>query len=207
MWIMPQLALQKILQTGLRRIKDNPALLDDIFGYMCEPTIAEDYGPSHVAEIKAWFLRTKIPVLHAWTFNAERIPCISIHLSGESEDESKVAVGDYYGDDENGDVGTTPIVSQLDVGILGTKNSDEVLWLYYIATYILFNSKLLAEQLGLKLQTFTASDWERRQEYAQENVWIRWIRFRCITQNFWSSEEAVEFDDVESMVDVESASF
>jgi len=207
MWIMPQIALQKVLQTGLRDLKDNPALIEDIFNYMHEPDLAVDYGEAYVAKIKDWFIQTKIPVLHAWTFNADRIPCISIHLANEAEDEQKTALGDHFGSGENGDFGTTPLVTQLDIGIHASKNSDEVLWLYYIVTYVLFRNKLYAEKLGLRLQTFTASDWDKRPEYMVENIWTRWMRFRCITQNFWDSvDRSQEIDDVEVMVDPESIS-
>ena len=206
MWIMPQIALQKILQSGLRDLKDNPDIFSDIFSYMKEPDINDDYGDNQIDKIKAWFLGTKIPVLHAWTFNADRIPCISIHLANESEDESKAAVGDFYGSDENGDIGTTVLVTQLDVGIHASKNSDEVLWLYYIITYILFRNKLYAESLGLRLQTFTASDWERKEAYSMENVWTRWLRFRCLTENFWQTvDPLVEIDDLVTNVTPVSA--
>ena len=205
MWKMPQIALQKVLQKGIKELKDNPELLEDIFNYMHEPDIEEDYGETYVAKVKDWFLNTKIPVLHAWTFNSDRIPCVSIHLSNESEDESKAAIGDYWGPGENGEIGTTVITTQLDIGIHASKNADEVLWLYYIVTYILFRNKLFAEKLGLTLQTFNASDWDKRQEYLVENVWTRWLRFRCVTQNFWDSISTYqEIDDVDVMVDPES---
>jgi hypothetical protein len=205
MWIMPQIALQKVLQVGIREIKDNPEILEDIFNYMHEPDLTDDYGETYVSKIKEWFLTTKVPVLHAWTFNVDRIPCVSIHLANESEDESKAAVGDYFGNDENGEVGTSPFTVQLDIGIHASKSSDQVLWLYYIITYILFKKKLYAESLGLRLQTFTASDWDRRQEYSTENIWTRWIRFRCTTQNFWSGDQGITPTEVELEVEVESA--
>lgn len=204
---MPQIALQKVLQVGIRELKDKPELLEDIFNYMHEPDLEDDYGVAYVEKIKSWFLETKIPVLHAWSFNADRIPCISIHLANESEDEQKAAIGDFFGAGTNGDIGTTPLVTQLDIGIHASKNSDEVLWLYYIVTYILFRKKLYAENLGLRLQTFTASEWDKRKEYMVENIWTRWMRFRCLTQNFWDSVEvAQELDEVEVEIDTESIS-
>jgi len=201
---MPQIALQKILQTGLRELKDKPELLEDIFNYMHEPDIEADYGEIYVSKVKDWFLKTKIPVLHAWTLNADRIPCISIHLANEMEDESKASIGDFHSDGTDSDNDTTPLTTQLDIGIHASKNSDEVLWLYYIVTYVLFRNKRFAEKLGLQLQTFTASDWDKRQEYLVENIWTRWVRFRCTTQNFWDDADKYnKVDDIEVMIDVE----
>lgn len=207
MWIMPQIALQKVIQKGLRDIKDNPAILEDIFNYMHEPDLEGDYGDIYVAQVKEWFLKTKIPVLHAWTFNMDRIPCISIHLANEQEDENKAAIGDFWGTgDDGGEVGVTALTTQLDVGIHASKSSDQVLWLYYIVTYVLFKNKLYAESLGLRLQTFTASDWDKRQEYLVENIWTRWMRFRCTTQNSWEAVAPREepFDTIDTDVNVQS---
>jgi hypothetical protein len=94
----------------------------------------------------------------------------------------------------------------LDIGLHASKTSDQVLWLYYIVTYILFKYKLYAESLGLRLQTFTASDWDKRPEYMTENIWTRWMRFRCTTQNFWDGEANVEVTGVDlEQVTAESA--
>lgn len=204
MWVMPQIALQKILQTGLREIKNNPEILEDIFNYMHDPDFESDYGAEYVDKIKTWFLQTKIPVLHAWSFNAERIPCISIHLANESEDESKAAMGDYFGPGETANIDITPFTVQLDVGIHASKSSDQVLWLYYIATYVLFKYKRTSERMGMHLQTFTASDWDKRSEYMTENIWTRWIRFRCTTTNFWDAEANTGPYDVVVETEVEA---
>lgn len=208
MWIMPQIALQKVLQVGLREIKSNPEIIDEIFSYMSEDDLSADYGSNYVAQIKEWFVSTKIPVLHAWSFNADRIPCIAIHLANESEDESKASMGDYLGiDSDSNEIGVGATTTQLDIGIHASKSSDQVLWLYYIVSYVLFKQKRFAEQLGMQIHTFTASDWDRRQEYSAENIWTRWIRFRCTTQNTWTAVEAREeaFDTIETDVDAESA--
>ena len=191
---MPQIAVQRVLQQGIRQLKDNPALLEDIFNYMHEDGIADDYGVEYVNEVKQWFLTTKIPVLHAWTFNMDRIPCITIHLASENEDEGKAAIGDYWGVEDEIETGTTPFSVQIDIGIHASKTSDQVLWMYYIISYILFTSKPYAESLGLRLQTFNASDWDKRPEYMTENIWTRWIRFRCITQNYWDSAVGTDHD-------------
>lgn len=204
MWIMPQIALQRVIQHGIRQLKDNPAALEEIFNYMHEGDISEDYGADYVDEVKRWFMTTKIPVLHAWTFNTDRIPCVTIHLASEQEDETKASLNDYWGEEDGNQLGTTPFTVQLDIGIHASKTSDQVLWMYYIVSYILFKNKVYAEKLGLSLQTFSASDWEKRPEYMTENIWTRWIRFRCTTQNFWESAKGQEYK-VETEIAVDSA--
>ena len=203
MWIMPQIAVQKLLQDGLKELRSNPSLLDEVFEYMHEPMFESDYGEEYVEKIKTWFAKTRLPVLHAWTFNIDRVPCISIHLSDEREDETKAAVGDHWGDDEDGTTGVAVFSCQVDIGIHASKTGDQVLWLYYIISYLLFKYKVIAEQMGIQLHSYGASDWDKRPEYMAENVWTRWIRFRCITENTWISSAKKEFD-VEVDLEVES---
>jgi hypothetical protein len=200
---MPQIALQKVIQVGIRDLKDNPDQLDDIFNYMTEEDIENDYGDQYIDKVKQWFLTTKVPVLHAWSFNADRIPCISIHLANEAEDENKAGIGDYFGDGSDGEIGISVFSVQLDIGIHASKDADKVLWLYYIISYILFKHKRYAEKLGLQLQTFSASDWDKRPEYMTENIWTRWIRFKCVTQNSWDSEPFTEPDSINLELEVE----
>ena len=204
MWTMPQIGVQKILENGMAGIKGNLALIDEIFGYLNEDYLVSDYGPTYTAKIKSWFAQTKVPVLHAWSFNAERIPCISVHLAQESEDESKAAMGDIWGMDENGMVGVANFNCQIDIGIHASKTSDQVLWLYYITSYILFTRKQEFINLGMQLQTYTASDWDRAEQYSVENIWTRWIRMRCTSNNFWTMQPYTTVDSIDTELSFES---
>ncbi|MEM4726480.1 MAG: hypothetical protein QXG63_06025 [Nitrososphaerales archaeon] len=148
-------------------------------------------------EVWKWFSTTKIPVVKAWNFNVQQIPCISVHLANETEDESKAAMYDLAGVfDENGETGTGVFTCMIDIGIHANRAGDHVLWLYYIVAYILFKHKLMAHRLGLKLHTFSASDYSKDSSKMTENIWTRWIRFRCTTQNFWAAERFFEVEDI-----------
>jgi hypothetical protein len=54
----------------------------------------------------------------------------------------------------------------------------------------------MAHRLGLKLHTFSASDYNKDNNKAAENIWTRWVRFRCTTQNFWDADR---FKDIEEI--------
>ena len=208
MWIMPQIAMMQIISKGIKEMKANPAMLEEVFGYMKLEGISDTYGDKYVEQIKAWFTGVKIPVVHAWGISADRIPCVSIHLSSESEDESKAALNDYWGEDENTTIGHAVFTVNLDIGIFASKTGDQVLWLYYIVSYILFMYKKDIESLGLHLQTYSTSDWDRRNEYNIENIWTRWIKFKCTTSNQWTRELKSTYDvrsevEVESMFDID----
>jgi hypothetical protein len=137
-----------------------------------------------------WFTTTKIPVMQAWSFDLAKVPGVSIHLADESEDESKASVNDYFGQEydefgeEVGEVKVNVNSVSLDIGIHADKSKDHVLWIYYIINYIFIKEKLLARKLGLQLITFRASEYNRESKYMADNVWSRWIRFRCTVQNY-----------------------
>lgn len=203
--VMPQIALHRIIAEGVQILKNNINVLDDIFQYYTVDPINKDYGQEYIDQIKEWFKNTKIPVVQAWSLNMSKVPQISVQLAQESEAEDKASMGDYWGDGEDGTIGVSAFNVNLDVMIFGTKNSDEVLWLYYIVNYILFKRKRQAEALGLQLHTFSATDYARDWPKLPENVWVRTIRFRATVQNFWDSEPFLDIGDLETVVLVESS--
>lgn len=206
MQILTQVALQRLLQAGIKAIKNDLTILDEVFrGYTCTP-MDVDYGQEYVDNIKTWFSSTKIPVVQSWGYDPQTIPQISVHLGTESEDEGKAAFDDHMGanpDTADNETSVSVFDVNLDIGLHTSKNGDEVLWLYYITSYILFKNKRLAEWLGLQQQTFSATEYTKASQYATDNVWTRWIRFRCVVQNMWFGEPFITIDDLVLNVDEE----
>lgn len=187
-FIMPEVVVRKVLDFGIKELRKDRVAFDDLFAEFTKHELNPDFGPQYVGQIWEWFTTTKIPVIQAWSFNAQQIPCISIHLANETEDESKAAMDDLAGVGANNEIGTGVFTVMVDVGIHTNRGGDHVLWLYYICAYILFKHKLMAERLGLRLHTFSATDYSKDAEKAANNVWTRWVRFRCTTQNFWAAD-------------------
>lgn len=196
-WILPEIVLQKVLTHGIKELRTNKAVFLDIFSqYTCNE-LNQEYGPAYLEQIWNWFSTTKIPVVQAWSFNAQKVPCISVHLANETEDESKAAMGDIAGVLSSvGETGTGVFTVMVDIGIHANKAGDHVLWIYYIVSYILFRHKMMAERMGLKLHTFSASDYNKDAKYMAENIWTRWIRFRSTTQNFWDGDAFINIEDI-----------
>lgn len=190
--VIPQVALHRVIWQGVSILKQNPDILDDIFSYYLVEPIQRDYGQKYIDNIKTWFTNIEIPVVQAWSINPQQAPQIAIRLASEQEDENKAAINDHWGMGDDGDIGTSPFVVNLDILIMSPMNSDEALWLYYIVNYILFKRKRHAERLGLQLQTFSATDNARDSGKLADNIWVRTIRFRCIVQNFWDANPYME---------------
>lgn len=206
---MPEIAVRKIIDYGIKQLRKNKPAFDDLFNMFVTDELAADYGEDYRNKIWGWFSETKIPVIQAWAFNAQKIPCVSVHLANETEDESKASIGDYAGDfDGQTETGTGVFTAMIDIGIHANRGGDHVLWMYYIVSYILFKHKLMAHRLGLKLHTYSASDYTKDTMHMAENTWTRWIRFRCTTENFWDAEQFIDVEDVnlEKKIGLESAS-
>ncbi len=200
--ILPEIVLQRVIQQGIKDLRARPAAFKEIFDQMNDPEFADNYGQAHIDSIRTWFQQTKLPVVQAHAFDATNLPSIAIHLGVENEDESKSAMGDLAGMDENDGevlVGVDQVV--LDIGIHADRSKDDVLWLYYILKYILYKNKPLARKLGLQLHTFSVSEYNKQAQYAAENVWTRWIRFRCTVQN-WIDGDAYNPPITDTVVDL-----
>lgn len=196
-FVMPEIVVQKVLDHGIKQLRANKAEFYDLFAQFTQDELNQDYGPKYLDELWKWFSTTKIPVVKAWSFNAQVIPCISVHLANETEDEAKASIGDYMGEfGEGGETGTGVFTAMVDIGIHANKAGDHVLWLYYIVAYVLFKHKLMAHRLGLKLHTFSASDYNKDSNKMTENIWTRWVRFRCTTQNFWDAEKFIDIEEI-----------
>jgi hypothetical protein len=209
-FVMPEIVIQKVLEYGIKRLRANKAEFYDLFAQFTQDELAADYGDKYLDEVWKWFSTTKLPVVKAWSFNAQVIPCISVHLANETEDESKAGLFDLAGVfDEEGETGTGVMTAMVDIGIHANKAGDHVLWIYYIVAYILFKHKLMAHRLGLKLHTFSASDYNKDNNKMTENIRTRWVRFRCTTQNFWDAErfgDPIEEINTDPAVGLEPAS-
>lgn len=210
-FIMPEIVVQRVIQEGIKNLRDNPDAFDDIFDTFKCAEMEAAYGQGYIDQIKQWFNDTKIPVVQAWSLNPERIPCYSIHLASEMEDEQKAAIGDdfsgdFIGEDADNNITTGVFTVYIDIGIHADKSGDNVLWLYYIMAYIMFKEKRRAERLGLKLQTWSASDYNRDSQKLAENIWTRWVRFKCTTQNFLDGESRIEAGNIVIDLDAQPAS-
>lgn len=195
-WVMPEIVVQKVLDYGIKELRKNQAEFYDLFSQFTKAELNSDYGQKYLDDIWKWFTTTKIPVVKAWAFNRQNIPSISVHLANETEDESKASLQDIGDEDEYGEIGTGVFTVMVDIGIHANKAGDHVLWLYYIVSYVLFKNKSMADRLGLRLHTFSASDYNKDANKMTENIWTRWVRFKCTTENSWSADRFLDVEEI-----------
>jgi len=200
---MPEVALQRLVQIGLKNLRSDREAFDCIFATYLSEEMEASYGQAHIDKIYKWFSDTKLPTLQAWTFDGTRVPAYTVHLADESEDESKSAFSDFWGMGTEGDIITGVSTVSLDIGIHADKSKDHVLWMYYILTYVFYKEKILGRKLGMQLFTFRANDYNKESKYMADNVWSRWVRFRCTIQNYI---EANDYQAHDILLDIDAVS-
>ncbi len=192
---MPEVAIRRVINDSFKKLRLNKTAFTELFADFAKDELADEYGDDYIEQIWIWFTTTKIPVIQSWSFNAQKIPCISVHLANEQEDESKSAFDDFGGAfNDEAETGTAAFSVMLDIGCHANKGGDHVLWLYYILAYTLFKYKPSLTRLGLEMGTFSASDYSKDAEKVGNNVWTRWVRYRCITQSDWIADPLSESD-------------
>jgi len=192
---LPEVAIRRVINDSFKKLRANKAAFIDIFADFAKDELADEYGSDYIEGIYEWFTTTKIPVIQSWSFNAQKVPCISVHLANEQEDEGKLAFDDFGGNfDGVAETGTAAFSVMLDIGVHANKGGDHVLWLYYILAYTLFKYKPTLTRFGLEMGTFSASDYSKDAEKMGNNIWTRWVRYRCVTQNDWAADDLVEVD-------------
>src|SRR5271166_5831671 len=115
-FVMPEIIVQKVIQEGMEELRNDPIAFNNVFESFAQEPLVKDYGQTYIDQVRKWFLETRIPVVQSWSFNVQRIPCISIHLSTELEDESKAAAGDYYGMGSDENLGVAVFTVMVDIG-------------------------------------------------------------------------------------------
>lgn len=192
-WCLPEVAIRRVINDSFKKLRADKTAFSEIFADFAKDELADEYGDAYVEKIWEWFTTTKIPVIQSWSFNVQKVPCVSVHLANEQEDEAKLAFDDFGGQfDDVAETGTAAFSVMLDIGCHANRGGDHVLWLYYILAYTLFKYKPSLVRLGLEMGTFSASDYSKEAEKMGNNIWTRWVRYRCTTQNDWAAEELIE---------------
>jgi len=199
-FVLPEVVLQKTIANGIAKLKNNETIFRGIFAQYETDELMNHYGTEYVDSIWNWFTGARLPAVQSFSFDPQKVPCFSIHLASETDDEGKASIGDYFGMGEEADELVNPMSVMLDIGIHASKSKDHVLWMYYIVNYLLYKEKSSMRNLGLQLTTFSASEYNKDSQYMAENIWSRWIRFKCTVQNYLDDDDYTEINDVDIQI-------
>lgn len=92
---LPDLILESIIRDGLENARRDETVIEDVFGDLLKPYAAKKYGEAEVNKIKDIIQKREISVVHSFNLVNANLPCISIQLADDREDEARTQIGNY----------------------------------------------------------------------------------------------------------------
>jgi hypothetical protein len=199
--------LEAVLRAGVDWFLNTPEAPNLVYGHLLSTWLNQKYGQAKIDEIAAFIKKYEIPIVQHWSLIPERVPCISIQLLDANEEESRAGLDDHKEmvdiiNEQNDNiigrtqVGYSPIIDQIHIGIHANQTPDLAKYLYYLVIYLLNGFKPQLQEKGLMLSTFRATDLSRMNEYLPDNIYSRFINFSCFTVAPYKKTELPIIDEI-----------
>lgn len=198
--------LEAVLRVGIDWFLTNPEAPNLVFGHLKSSWLNTRYGQNKIDDIGNFIKKYEIPIVQHWSLIAEKAPCISIQLLDANEEESRAALDNHQEmldalDNQNNIIGRTqigysPIVDQIHIGIHANQTPDLAKYIYYLIIYLLNGFKPQLQSKGMMLTTFRATDLSRMNEFLPENIYSRFINFSCFTMAPYKMDELPIIDEI-----------
>lgn len=98
---LPDLIIESVIRDGLENIKARPEILDDVFGDLLRPFASRKYGVEALDKIKELLTGNNpetIAVVHSFYNVNANLPCYSINMTTDGEDQRLARLDDFDGD-------------------------------------------------------------------------------------------------------------
>jgi len=112
MFTLPDLVIESVIRDGFANLKARPEIIDSLFADLTKPYANRKYGSAEVEKIKTFFTTgsgKEISIAHSFHLKEATLPCVSIQLGSDSEDQRLANLEDYQGFDEE------PLVEESDL--------------------------------------------------------------------------------------------
>jgi hypothetical protein len=146
------------LIAGLKNVRANPWLLDFVFaGVPQDALTAEEYGEADVQAMKAWFMKTKVPVLMgARVSSPPTFPCLVIGLASSAE--SKPTLGDVNYDPVEYNAEQPPLTAKFDPVSYDPATGAMVVPSFVSDSLVLTEGQLVVDAAGAQHQIVGVGD-------------------------------------------------
>lgn len=116
---IPDLIIESVIRDGMQNVRNDPEVLEDVFLSLTQPFASKKYGEAEIEKIKRMLQRKEISIVHAFSAVSAKIPCISIQLAEEVEDEKNAKLGDAgevrdFSFEDPADIAGTTILSDVE---------------------------------------------------------------------------------------------
>jgi hypothetical protein len=94
-FIIPDLIIESILRDGFNNARRDNTVIDDIFEDLTLAFNSKKYGESEVEKIKKIINDQEVSIVHSFNLVNSNLPCISIQLADDRENENEAHMGNY----------------------------------------------------------------------------------------------------------------
>jgi len=96
-FVLQDLVIESVLRDGFENARANPEVINDVFGNLTRSYAMKKYGEPEIAKIKNMVINKEVSIVHSYHMVDANMPCISIQLLGDTEDEAKSHFSDHIG--------------------------------------------------------------------------------------------------------------
>lgn len=97
-FIIPELIIESLIRDGLQNVKNNPAIIDDIFAQLTRNYSSRKYGEAEITKIKA-FIQKEVAVVFSYHQVDQKPITISIMVGSDVESRPRAHLGDHYSEE------------------------------------------------------------------------------------------------------------
>lgn len=195
---MIELYLKSLISSGIKIIRSNPDIIDNVFSLL---------GPAETSQFKRYMTKQDIKVTLGFPRNDPAVlPCICILLG--TEDENVEAIGDFEESifDEEDEIATDIFGTMMRPNYrieCWSDNMEVVLLLYGLTKFILLSQRdKLMKETGLMLPRLGGGDLEPLVEYFPAFVYRRGISLSGQLENTFIGGSALSIIGVDVGTDV-----
>lgn len=95
--IIPDLIIESVIRDGFQNARRNEEVIDDVFGNLSRAFAEKKYGDKEINKIKSLVQNNEVSIVHSFNLVDANMPCVSIQLLNDLEDERRAHLGDQIG--------------------------------------------------------------------------------------------------------------
>jgi hypothetical protein len=207
--------LKSAVELGLKELKANPDLIDDVLASLPQDDITSDrYGSKTITQCKKWFADTEVEVLLGLKFRyMERPAIVAIELGDESENEATLGDKNYEPlEDHPRKPGIKRCVESLHadasytVAVFAHGEPELMLFLQSLILFQLLRRKEdLLDRRGYSVSKFSMGTAALIEPNTKEMIYLRAIKLHGKVRHGWPKKEGGIIESVAVAATIESA--
>jgi len=175
--MLPERVLYEIMKAGWAALKLDPSLVDDLL-YKLDEATRDD--------IKAYLTTHTVTVRQNFPKDDITFPIVVVTNGTDDENAGQDVLGDYMHTDFDGGLSTGTLTlghaldSTYNIYCLAGKDSNAVLWLYYLSRALMMINYPEFDKHGIHNALMSGRDVTLREDLFPEFTFARMLTLRCL---------------------------